>query len=72
MIVIERNGKTVVLTGWRAWLAGTVAFILVWGLLALIALVVVGVGLTLSVLMMLIVPAIAGVALIGSAFNRRP
>lgn len=71
MIVIERNGKTVVLTGWRAWLAGTVAFVLVWALLAVAALIVVGVGLTLSLLVMLTIPAIAGVALLSSVFSRR-
>jgi hypothetical protein len=27
MIVIERDGKTVVITGWRAWLLAAVAFV---------------------------------------------
>src|SRR5947207_1038179 len=27
MIVIQRNGKTTVVTGWRAWLMGVAAFV---------------------------------------------
>ena len=27
MIVITRNGKTTVITGWRAWLIGVVVFV---------------------------------------------
>ena len=28
MIVIQRNGETTVITGWRAWLIGAVALVL--------------------------------------------
>lgn len=71
MIVFTRNGKTVVLTGWRAWLVSAATFILVWGLLGLLAFIVIGVGLTVGVLMLLAIPALVGVALLASAFNRR-
>lgn len=71
MIVIQRNGKTVVLTGWRAWLVGAIALAVTWAVLALVVTLVVGIGLTLGALMLLAIPAVIGVALIASAFNRR-
>ncbi len=69
MIVITRNGKTVVLTGWRAWIAGASAFVLAWLLLGLVAFIVIGVGLTFGILLLLAVPAVIGVALVASALN---
>lgn len=69
-IVISRNGKTTVLTGWRAWLAGALAFIATWGVLGLVAFIVIGVGLTVGVLALLAIPALVGVSLIASAFRR--
>lgn len=70
MIVVTRNGKTVVLTGWRAWLAGAVALLLGWALFVLVAALVIGIGLTVGTLMLLAIPAIIGVALLGSVFAR--
>lgn len=71
MIVIERNGKTVVLTGWRAWLAGALALVITWIVLGLIAFIVIGVGLTVGVILLLAIPAVIGVGLVASVFNRR-
>lgn len=70
MIVVTRNGQTVVLTGWRAWLAGAVALVFAWGAFALVAALVIGIGLTFGTLMLLAVPAVIGVALLGSVFAR--
>ncbi len=69
MIVITRNGKTTVLTGWRAWLAGAVAFVAMWVILALLAFILVGVGITIGTIMLLVIPAAIGVGLIGSFFR---
>lgn len=71
MLIIQRNGKTTVLTGWRAWLAGAVALLVTWMVLAGIAVLVIGIGLTVGTLLLLAIPAIVGVGLIASAFNRR-
>ncbi len=70
MIVVTRNRRTVVLTGWRAWLAGAVALLAGWALFALVAALVIGIGLTVGTLMLLAIPAIIGVALLGSVFAR--
>jgi hypothetical protein len=66
MLVIRRNGKTVVYTGWRAWLIGFAALLVAWFVFALIAAVFVGVALSIGVLMLLLVPAVAVVALVRS------
>lgn len=71
MIVIQRNGKTVVLTGWRAWLVGAGALVLTWLVLAVVAFAVIGIGLTVGVILLLAIPAIIGVGLLASVFNRR-
>ena len=42
MIVIEHDGKTVVITGWRAWLLGAVAVVVTTAVLAALAFLVMG------------------------------
>ncbi|RTL65097.1 MAG: hypothetical protein EKK41_20610 [Hyphomicrobiales bacterium] len=71
MIVFTRNGKTTVLTGWKAWLLSAVAFVATWAILCLIAALVIGVGLTIGVFLLLAIPALVGVGLVASAFGRR-
>ncbi len=55
MIVIERNGKTTVITGWRVWLV-----------LALLAFLWIGAAITIGIALLLIVPALVLVALVRS------
>lgn len=71
MIVITRNGKTTVVTGWPAWLMGAVAILFAWLVLAGIAFVVVGAALTLGLVLLLAIPAIALAAGLGSLLNKR-
>lgn len=71
MIVITRNGKTTVLTGWRAWLAGAGALVVAWLVLAMIAFVVVGVAITIGAILLLAIPAAIVVAFFGSMMRRR-
>lgn len=71
MIVIERNGKTVVLTGWRAWLAGAATLIVTWLVLGVVAFLFVGIGLTVGAILLLAIPAVIGVSLLASVFRRR-
>jgi hypothetical protein len=56
MFVISRNGKTTVLTGWRAWLAGTVVFLAATAVLTLAAFLVLGLTITLAAIMLFVVP----------------
>ena len=44
MIVIERDGKTIVITGWRAWLLGAVAVVVTTAVLAALAFLVMGIA----------------------------
>jgi hypothetical protein len=71
MFVIERNGKTIVLTGWRAWLAGLVAFIVLAALLSITTFVLFGIAITLVGVFLVVAPAAAGVALLASVFQSR-
>jgi len=67
MLVITRNGKTVVLTGWRAWLA--VALMCLVGAVVLVVIVFLALGITLTIagLMLFIVPLTVLLALLAGA-----
>jgi hypothetical protein len=71
MIVITRNGKTTVITGWRAWLIGVVVFVATTTLLALFAFLALGIALTLTMVVFIAVPVAVGVVLIASLFRPR-
>jgi hypothetical protein len=71
MLVITRNGKTNVYTGWRAWLLLALAFVIAWGLLTITAAVFVGVALSVGLLMLLLIPAAIIVALISGIVGQR-
>jgi hypothetical protein len=70
MIVIDRNGKTTVISGWRAWLAATGVFVLVTAVLWIIALVMLGVAITVGTILLIVVPVVVGVAIVASLFQR--
>ena len=72
MIVISRNGKTTVISGWRAWLVGAVAFAVTTILVALFAFLALGIALTVTLLVFIAVPVAIGIALIASLFRPRP
>jgi hypothetical protein len=72
MLVIERNGRTTVITGWRAWLVAAVLFVGLTLLMAVIAFVVLGVAITLGAVLLIIVPVAIGVAIIASLFRPKP
>jgi hypothetical protein len=69
MLVITRNGKTIVLTGWRAWLAGAVTFAAVTMLLAVVAFVLLGAAITLGAVLLIVVPVAIGLAIIASVLR---
>jgi hypothetical protein len=71
MIVMTRNGKTTVITGWKAWLIGAMVFAATTTFLALIAFLMLGIALTLTLVLFIAVPVAIGVALIASLFRPR-
>jgi hypothetical protein len=71
MIVITRNGKTTVISGWRAWLVGALVFGLTTILVALFAFLALGVALTLTMFVFIAVPVAIGVGLLASLFRSR-
>ncbi len=72
MIVIQRNGQTTVVTGWRAWLLGAAAFAVVSVVLALVFFVVLGVAITVGAVLLIVIPVLIGIALLASLFQRPP
>jgi len=70
VIVITRNGRTVVITGWRAWLMGFGAMLLAWFALAVIVFALVGVAISVGVILLLLIPAIVIVSLVGSLMRK--
>jgi hypothetical protein len=71
VIVIQRNGQTTVITGWRAWLLGAVLFVGLTLLMALITFVVLGIAVTLGAVLLIVVPVAIGVGVIASLFQPR-
>ena len=69
MIVVTRNGKTTVVTGWRAWLVGVVVFVAAMALLFVIAFVILGMAITVGAALLIVVPVAVGVALLASLFR---
>jgi hypothetical protein len=69
MIVISRNGKTTVLTGWRAWLAIAGMMMAAWLFLAFLAFIVIGTAVTIGALLLILVPAAVLAGLLASLFR---
>ena len=69
MIVVTRNGRTTVVTGWRAWLVGVVVFLAAMALLLVIAFVILGMAITVGAVLLIVVPVAVGVALLASLFR---
>jgi hypothetical protein len=70
MIVIERRGRTTVITGWRAWLFGAAAVAAVSLLMALIFFVFLGVAVTLGAIFLVALPVFVVIAVIAAALQR--
>jgi hypothetical protein len=71
MIVIERDGKTVVITGWRAWLLAAVGVFVTTAVLAALAFLVLGVAVSVIAFLLIVMPAVAIVALVVWSFQPR-
>lgn len=70
MIVITRNGKTTVITGWRAWIISAVAIAAAWLVLALIVFFMIGAAVTIGLFLLLAIPAVVLVGLASGMFGR--
>ena len=70
MIVITRNGRTTVISGWRAWLLGAAAFAISTVALAFVAFVLLGVAITVGAVLLMVVPVVVGIAILASVFQR--
>ena len=70
MIVIERDGKTVVITGWRAWVIGAVAVAVMTTVLAALAFLVLGIAVSMVAFLVIVMPAVTIVALVAWFFRR--
>jgi hypothetical protein len=71
MIVIERDGKTVVITGWRAWLLAAVAVFVTIAVLAALAFLVFGVAVSVIAFLLIVMPAVVIVSLVALSFRPR-
>jgi hypothetical protein len=69
MIVITRNGKTTVVTGWRAWLIGVAIFLAATAFLFVITFVMLGVAITAGAALLIVVPVAMGVAILAPLFR---
>lgn len=70
MIVIQRNGETTIITGWRAWLVGAALFVVTTLVVGLVAFLLLGVAITVGAVLMIVVPVAIGLALLASVFRR--
>ena len=71
VIVYSRDGRTTVVTGWRAWLIGIGGMLIAWLVLAVVAFTLVGVAISVGIALLLLIPAVAIIALIATVLGRR-
>jgi hypothetical protein len=69
VIVLEKNGRAIVITGWRAWLVAAALMVGVSLLMALIVFVILGVAITIGAMLLIILPVVVGIAIIASALQ---
>ncbi len=71
MMEITRNGKTMVITGWRAWLVGVAVALVLAFVGLLIVLIFWGVAITLTAVLLVVVPLAIVFAIISALFGSR-
>ena len=70
MIIVSRDGKDVVITGWRAWLAGLFVLLVVALVLVVVAVLVLGLTITIAATILLVIPVAIVLALLGGIWRR--
>lgn len=71
VLVVERNGQTTVVTGWRAWLLTIGAIIGAAAAFVFLAFIFLGMALTIGAVLLIALPVAIALALIGSLLGRR-
>jgi hypothetical protein len=72
LLVVEKNGRTTVVTGWRAVLLALGALLSGIAALVFLGFVFIGIALTIGTVLLIVVPAAILLALITSLFRRNP
>lgn len=70
-IIITRNGKTTVITGWRAWAVTAAGSLLLAALLVVLGLFMVGVALTAATFLVFVLPIAILLGVVFTALSTR-
>jgi hypothetical protein len=71
MLVVEKNGQTTVVSGWRAWLMALAVVLGAVAAIGFLAFIFLSVALTIGAVLLVAVPIVIGFAIVGSLFSRR-
>jgi hypothetical protein len=71
MLVVEKNGQTTVVSGWRAWLMALGVVLGAVAVMGFLAFIFLSVALTIGAVLLVAVPIVIGFAIVGSLFSRR-
>jgi len=71
LLVVERNGRTTVVTGWRAWLIAAVAMLTGLATLVFLAFIFFGVAVAVGAVLLIAIPAAIIVAVATALFGKR-
>ena len=72
MLVVQRNGQTTVISGWKAWLVGLGLVLSAIAGFVLLAFLLIGIAITIGALLLVIVPAAIALTLLGAVRRRQP
>lgn len=71
MLVVEKNGRTTVVSGWRAWLLALGVVVGAVAVFVILGFVFVGIALTIGAVLLVALPVAIALAIFGSLFGRR-
>ena len=71
MLVVEKNGRTTVVSGWRAWLMALGVVLGVVAVVGFLGFIFLSVALTVGAVLLIAVPVAIGFAIVGALFGRR-
>ena len=71
MLVVEKNGQTTVVSGWRAWLMALGVVLGVVAVVGFLGFIFLSVALTIGAVLLIAVPVAIGFAIVGALFGRR-
>jgi hypothetical protein len=66
MIIIRRNDKTIVITGWRAWLIGVAIYTVIAVAVVVVGFLLLGIAITIATLLFFAIPLAIALGLIAS------